>query len=115
MEVGINHIKIEAGCTVVRNRPNTYRYQFYLVKKDMPSTTDPNEKINPAEYVGEIDVVFIAPEGQKPEIGDFIVDNVLVKRTEYQIAYDYRMWKERFEGTLEKDKMDDPKSWPDYR
>ena len=38
-------------------------------------------------------ITFIAPEGEKPEIGDFIEGGVLVKRDGYQVSNDgERKW-----------------------
>lgn len=85
-------VKIQAGCTRDRLVPNQWVYAFQN-----------NE--------GYFEIRFMAQPDERPEIGDFIANNQLVKRDGYQINNDHRMWKDRFSDTRARDKMDPPETW----
>lgn len=83
-------IEIQHGCTNVPNTENTYRYDEVIVEAYQP------------DYQGNLSVksvensyIFVAPNGLEPEIGDFIVNGVLVKRTVPKVNNDWRMWKDK--------------------
>lgn len=67
-------VKIEGGTFPLKGQANSWIY---------PITTEE----------GIFRILFLVPEGQKPEIGDFIEGGVLIKREGLQINPDTSKWK----------------------
>lgn len=83
-------IKIEHGWTRVPGKENTFHYTT--------SHTDALLQDYQSIIKIEFDVTtleFTVPEGEQPEIGDFINNGVLVKRQGNQVNPDWRMWKDK--------------------
>lgn len=85
-------IKIQAGCARHPQLPFWWTYGWQ-------------------DKAGYHEVAFQAESDERPEIGDFIDGDRLVKRVGYQIDQDHSKWKERFEDTRAYDKMDPPSTW----
>lgn len=85
-------IKIQAGCRRHAYIPNQWIYAWQ-------------------DKEGYHTVFFSAAPDERPEIGDFIDGDRLVKREGYQIDQDHSKWKERFEDTRAYDRMDPPETW----
>lgn len=51
---------------------------------------------NYTDVEGIHSIVFLVPEGKKPEIGDFIEDGVWKKRQGWQINPDVSRWKDKW-------------------
>lgn len=82
-------IKIEHGCTYDKN---TGKYT-YTVSYNRGTRSD-YEK--PLEITHKItDHVFVSVDGGKPEIGDFIVDGVLLKKDKPQVNSDWSKWRDK--------------------
>lgn len=76
-------IEIQNGCVRIRNTENGWMYQFMQVGEDR------------RDQVEFVQITFVAAEGEKPEIGDFIEGGKLVKRTEPKVNPDWRKWKDK--------------------
>ena len=76
-------VKIQHGCTKQSRLPNTYLYTEHKV--------GPDGLLDTVEY----NWPFETDEGEVPEIGDFISNERLIKRTSYQVNSDWRMWKDK--------------------
>lgn len=70
-------IKIEGGCYQLKGEPNSWVYAY--------TTTEGLHKI-----------IFLVPEDQKPEIGDFIDNGILIKRQGLQINPDTSRWRKKW-------------------
>lgn len=76
-------IEIEHGCYKVPNTENTYIYIVHSVGADR------------LLGVVETQYAFVAADGTKPDIGDFISNGLLVKRTEPKVNSDWSRWKDK--------------------
>lgn len=68
-----NLVRIQSGCKQIQGTPNSWLYTYTDVE-------------------GIHNVVFLVPEGAKPEIGDTIEGGVLVKLTDHLINPDVSKW-----------------------
>lgn len=83
-------IEIQHGCERVLNTENTYTYvdvSVYAHTEDYQDIIDVESK--------ETVYLFIAPNGTVPEIGDFIENGVLIKRTTWKVNNDWSKWKDK--------------------
>ena len=70
-------IKIEGGCYQLKGQVNTWAYAF-------------------TDMEGIHKILFLVPEGETPEIGDFIDNGVLKKREGLQINPDTSKWRRKW-------------------
>lgn len=76
-------IEIQSGCVRSRTEDNTWLY----------STVSSGKKGN--EDVVFETITFVAENGDKPEIGDFIQGGKLVKCTVHKVNPDWSKWKDK--------------------
>lgn len=76
-------IEIQNGCIPSQLIPNGWSYTNMELGKDFRND------------VKFITINFIALEGQKPEIGDFIENGLLIKRTKPKVNDDWSKWKDK--------------------
>lgn len=76
-------IEIQNGCTRHPNKANTWIYTNMLLGPDR------RDQVKMEEYE------FTAQEDERPEIGDFIQNGSLVKRTTPKVNSDWSRWKDK--------------------
>lgn len=83
-------IEIEHGCIRDPNSTNLYYY------------VEPHTKAYIKDYQSLLEVIdertthiFVAMNGAKPAIGDFISGGTLIKRTEPKVNNDWSRWKDK--------------------